>query len=374
MSSDQQGYYNIASNPGQPHPSGAGSTSPGGHTQTVYYPVQGPQRSFFTSLLLSLLGLFAVGVFAMFIFGIMLSAMFQMVGSGVVREQMRLPEKFLSGNERATHKIAVLTISGTILGNEDGFVKKQIEAIKKDENVKAVVLRVVSPGGSVSGSDYYLEHLKKMKREKNDIPVVVSMGSLATSGGYYVSMVGDEIFAEPTSITGSIGVIAPMYNLAELCEKIGVQSDPVVSGPHKAMGDITKPMSEEEKKIWQYLIDDSFARFKSIIRDGRPYFAENPEDLDALATGQVYTAQQALELKLIDEIGFIEDAAEKAISLAGLSANNSKVVKYTKTKGLIDELLLGSSGETNLQNRVFHAIAAPQPYYLMHGAIPDDRE
>jgi len=169
-------------------------------------------------------------------------------------------------------------------------------------------------------------------------------------------------------------VIAPMYNLAELCQKIGVSSDPIVSGPMKGMGNITKPMSEEEKKIWQTLIDDSFDHFKAIVREGRANFAANPEELDAIATGQVYTANQALENGLIDEIGFLDDAVEYAIDKAGLNSNNSKVVKYTSRKGLMDVLLEGQAEEAAAQTTIMNMLTNPQPYYLMPGALPDYRE
>ena len=327
------------------------------------------------SFFLFLCGLAAVAFAAMVLISVLLApflVLLQPETFASINEGL-LPEKYVSGEKTAADKVAILTISGTILGNEDGFVKKQIDSVTKDKQVKAVVLRIVSPGGTISGSDYYLEQLKKMKSER-EIPVVVSMGAMATSGGYYVAMAGDHLFAEQTTITGSIGVIAPMYNLAELCQKIGVSSDPIVSGPMKGMGNITKPMSEEEKKIWQTLIDDSFDHFKAIVREGRANFAANPEELDAIATGQVYTANQALENGLIDEIGFLDDAVEYAIDKAGLNSNNSKVVKYTSRKGLMDVLLEGQAEEAAAQTTIMNMLTNPQPYYLMPGALPDYRE
>ena len=374
MSTNPQDVYQIA---GNCPPNGPTGTTPGGPQlgNVVYYPIAARRQSIFMSFVLFLCGLFAVG-FVMFallsvIFMPFLALMqpetFASLNEGV------LPEKYVFGEKTATDKIAILSVSGTILGNEDGFVKKQIDSITKDKRVKAVVLRVVSPGGTISGSDYYLEQLKKMKSERK-IPVVVSMGAMATSGGYYVAMVGDRLFAEQTTLTGSIGVIAPMYNLSELCQKIGVSSDPIVSGPMKGMGNITKPMSEEEKKIWQSLIDDSFNHFKAVVREGRANFAAQPEQLDTIATGQVYTANQALENGLIDEIGFLDDAIEYAIDKAGLNTNNCKVVKYTNRKGLMDVLLEGQAEEAAAQTKIMNMLTSPQPYYLMPGALPDYKE
>jgi protease-4 len=163
-------------------------------------------------------------------------------------ENKKVSEKFFSGNHDSNEKIAIITIEGMIISNEDGFIAKAIQQATADENVKAVVLRVDSPGGTMTGSDYYLHLLKKMKSERR-IPVVVSMGSVAASGGYYVSMVGDEIYAEPATITGSIGVIASLFDASELLDTIGVKSTPITSGPFKAMGSFAKPMSEEERAI-----------------------------------------------------------------------------------------------------------------------------
>lgn len=371
--------------PGAPPPSGGvppygpgpgGFPPQGGPPQgnVVYYPIFQRQRSFLGTLILTLGGLCVLGFFSVLFLGAMFSVVVTSLQEASLQiEDAKPPEKFVSGNRNSKKKIIIMTISGTILGKEDGFVKKQIDAITSDPEVKAIVLRINSPGGTVTGSDYYLEHLKRMK-EETEVPIVVSMGSLATSGGYYVAMVGDVLFAEPTTWTGSIGVFSPMYNLSELCEKIGVSSDPIVSGPHKAMGNVTKPMSEEEKKIWQGLVDDSFARFKSVIREGRSHFEENPDELDALATGQVYTANQALELKLVDEIGFVEAAIERARDLAGLTENDSKVVKFTPVKGLVEALLESKSDPAAVQSRVFDAMSSPQLYYMMPGAFPDNRE
>ena len=178
------------------------------------------------------------------------------VAMAAAGSQRHLQEKFVSHNSRATdNKVAIITVEGVISETEDGFIKRQIDCVAEDENVKAVVLRVDSPGGTVSASDYLYHHLCKMAAGKRQIPMVVSMGGIAASGGYYVSMaVGhdpDTIFAEPTTFTGSIGVIIPHYDLAGLMDKIGVKEDSIVSGPLKEMGSPTRPMTPRKKRSFR---------------------------------------------------------------------------------------------------------------------------
>jgi len=285
-----------------------------------------------------------------------------------------LTEKYVSGDRQATEKVAILTIDGLITGSEDGFVVKQIRQIIKDDNVKAIVLRVDSPGGTMSGSDYYHHLLKKMKKERNDLPIVVSMGSIAASGGYYVSMVGDEIFAERSTITGSIGVIASLFDATELAKKIGVESKPITSGPHKSMGSMLRPMSDEEKAIWQRLIDDNFERFKEVIREGREEFAKDPASLDKLATGQIYTAAEAEANHLIDHLGFLDDAVAAAMNRAGLNENNAKAIKYRPKLKFIDILLESRSPNNILGKKTLLDLTTPRLYLLCPHALPIQEE
>lgn len=291
-----------------------------------------------------------------------------LAGSSAFDGAARLQERFVSHNERAKDKIAVITVEGTILEGR-GFVKRQIERVTKDDDVKAVVLRVNSPGGTVSGSDYIYHHLKKMTAEKQ-IPLVVSMGSLAASGGYYVAMaVGQRtektIFAEPTTWTGSIGVMIPHFNFAQFMADWGIEQDSVLSHRLKGMGSLTRKMTEEERAIFQGLVDESFARFKEVIRQGRPKFQADPAALDKLATGQVYTAQSAVRNGLIDEVGFLEDAVDQAINLARLSSDEVRVIDYKPEFSVID-LMLGQAkaGKAGLDVESLAELASPKAYYL----------
>src|SRR5258706_10396683 len=220
---------------------------------------------------------------------------------------------------------------------------KQIRTVRKDENVKGIVLRVDSPGGAVTGADYIFHHLKELKNEKG-CPVVVSMGGMAASGGYYVSMVvgdqKDSIFAEPTTTTGSIGVIIPHYDISGLLSKFDVKDDSISSHERKQMLSMTRPIPKEHRDIIQGYVNETFDRFKMIVKEGRPKFTKDAAALDKLATGEIFSADQALKHGLVDKIGFLEDAVERAIELAHLTKDEVQVVKYKKPVSLLDDFAL----------------------------------
>jgi len=338
---------------------------------TVVQPASNPTPPRNRSLLSRILSAF---FFLIFIGSLLLNVLFLslvgLVGFGAMDTEGRVQEKFFSHQYYATDKVAILDIEGVILSGE-GFFKHQIDhALKdaKDGQLKALVIRINSPGGTISGSDYMYHHLRELAKETN-IPIVVSMGPIAASGGYYASMaVGDTpdaIFAEPTTWTGSIGVVIPHYNLAGLMKELGVAEDSIASNPLKEMGSFTRPMTEEERKIFQNLVNDGFTRFKNIVKSGRPKFKQDPDALDKLATGQVFTADQALENGLIDKIGFIEDAVDRAIALAHLDKNNVKVVRYKPEPSLMN-LLLGaqSARQPNFNLAALLDAATPKAYYL----------
>lgn len=281
--------------------------------------------------------------------------------------ERRLREEFFSHNRRASEKVAIITLDGVILDETEGFVKRQIDRVRKDEQVKAVVFRVNSPGGTISGSDYLHHHLRKLAEDR-DIPIVVSMGGIAASGGYYVAMaVGDtpeSIYAEPSTFTGSIGVIIPRYDLSELLEGWGIQYDSVASGDLKGMGSMAKPLTEKERELFQQIVDEGFELFKRTIRSGRPAFREEPGALDQLATGQIFTAQQAAGNGLVDRIGFIESAVDRAIELAGLDPDDVKVVRYKPEPSLANVLFGAGSRGHPLDFRTLLELSTPRAYYL----------
>ncbi|MCI0333119.1 MAG: signal peptide peptidase SppA [Planctomycetes bacterium] len=283
-------------------------------------------------------------------------------------------EKYHSLSRTALNKIAIIDVSGAIMEGEDSFAKKQIDRVREDTSVVGVVVRINSPGGTVTGSDYLYHHLRELKEERGKeqpFPVVVSMGSVCASGGYYVAMsVGDEktsIFAEPTTWTGSIGVIIPHYDLSGTLKAIGVADDSIASGPLKQMGSPTKPMTDEERKVLQTLVDESFKGFKEIVASGRPQFKSDAAALDAAATGQIFTAKQALERGLVDKIGFVEDAISRVAELLGQDTDDLRCVKYEEPPTLISSLVgaeapLKPSGRVDLGALI--DLTTPRAYYL----------
>jgi protease-4 len=293
------------------------------------------------------------------------------------REYFNDPEKpqerFHSLARHGAQKIAIINVSGAIMEG-DGFVKRQIDAVAEDASVVAVVLRVNSPGGTVTGSDFIYHHLRQLL-EKRQIPLVVSMGSLCASGGYYLAMAAgdkpDVLYAEPMTITGSIGVVMPHYDLSGLLGLWSVKDDSLATGPLKQMGSPTKPMSESDRKALEAILADMFAGFKEVVTYGRPKFKADPAALDAVATGQVFTAKQALDRGLIDKIGFLEEAILRAADLAGVSTDDVRCVRYVPPTTFMGQLLGAQASAAKLQ---FDAatlldLAAPRAYYIWT-AIP----
>lgn len=271
------------------------------------------------------------------------------VTSGGSREGFQ--EKVVEGRGRA--KIAWIPIHGAIMRQEDGGgffhvpdpVDRAIKCLEQaadDADVKAVVLDVDSPGGGVTESDQIHHAVLKVKEAGK--PVLVLMGNLAASGGYYVSAPADVIMAHPTTVTGSIGVIAQLLNVEELVQKIGVRPVTIKSGAHKDLGSMTRPMTEEERQIFQALIDDMYGKFCGIVLDGRsavklPGGAPFTEaHLRRIADGRIYTATQALELGLVDAIGYRDDVLVRARQMAGVK--DARVIEYFHQPSLGD--LLGA--------------------------------
>lgn len=304
-------------------------------------------------------------------------------------------EETISGDETAPGKIVVLPIEGVIETDEYGFLREAIDCIADDERVRGVVLRINSPGGTIAGSDYYYTLLKDLKAEL-DVPIIASMGDVAASGGYYIATAADQIFAERSTLTGSIGVIVSMYDASELCEKVGVASTPVVSGPMKGMGDFMKKPTPEETAVWQALVDESYEQFLDVVRAGRPWYrgengenTENKEngessetaetavaeerdaELRRVADGRIYTAKQAKDLRLIDEIGFLDDAIDAAIEAAGLTPETAEVVRYEELESWTSALGLSAlTKRSEPLEKALDSVATPRGYYIIPRAFP----
>ena len=247
-------------------------------------------------------------------------------------------EKFHSGNATSTEKIAILKMEATIMPPYTERLIHQIDHAAKDKDVKGVLLVIDSPGGLVTDSHQIYHRLQKLQKEK---PVNVQMKRMAASGGYYIAMgAGPKatIFAEPTTWTGSIGVILPRYDLSKLAEKYGVASDALKTGPFKDSLNPFRPLSDDERKLWEGIIDQSFQKFITVIDENRD--ALDRDQVKALATGQIYTADDAKENKLIDQIGYEEDSIESLKERIDLK--NPRIVTYETPTSVLD-IILGNS-------------------------------
>ncbi|MEZ6118145.1 MAG: signal peptide peptidase SppA [Pirellulaceae bacterium] len=342
------------------------------HPEMVRRPASAPARTS-TALAYRFLGWLSWMGWVAFFFCLISLLGITAVFSDYFNTNHGIREKYVSGSKSiSADKVAVLTVSG-VIGMVDDYVKSQIERIREDDKVKAIVLRIDSPGGTITGSDYILHHLNQLTEEK-ELPLVASMGSVAASGGYYVAMaVGDQensIFAEPTTTTGSIGVIVPHYDISGLMEKYDVKDDSIASHPRKKMLSMTHEMGEEERTIVQEYVMDAFTRFKDVVKSGRPKFRNDEVALNDLATGQIYTANQALQLGLVDQHGFIEDAVVRAAELAGLDEGDYKVIKYSQPLTLMDALTSARAPSTKSGTNFEAALrlSTPQAYYLHSSA------
>ncbi len=244
-----------------------------------------------------------------------------------------LQETQVDGTGKA--KVLLIEISGMISSQEkEGFrptpsmiasVKEQLTRAAKDEQIKAIVLRINTPGGTVTASDIIYHELKTFKTIRK-VPIIASIMDLGTSGGYYIAAAADKVLAHPSSVTGSIGVIMLTVNAKGLLEKIGVEATAVTSGPRKDMGSPFRTMTVEERAIFQGLIDSFYQRFLTIVQEGRVNL--QMEQIKRLADGRIYTGEQAKEAGLVDEIGYLEDAVEVAKKQAGLT--DARVVTYQR--------------------------------------------
>lgn len=226
--------------------------------------------------------------------------------------------------------------SSTDEGINSEKVIKDLRKLKDDEDVKAVVLRVNSPGGSAYGSEQIWHAVSQLKKEK---PVIVSMGDYAASGGYYISCNADTIVAEPTTLTGSIGIFGMMPDAQGLTEKIGVHFDVVKTNPYADFGTITRPMNDDEKGLLQMHVNHGYELFLTRCSDGRGI---GMEELDKIAQGRVWTGSTAKELGLVDVLGGLDKALEIAIDKAGVDAYT--VMSYPKKESFFESLMSTNPG------------------------------
>ncbi|OFX16910.1 MAG: hypothetical protein A2Z18_01655 [Armatimonadetes bacterium RBG_16_58_9] len=223
---------------------------------------------------------------------------------------------------------------GNVSGSED--VVEQLEKARESSSVKAVVIRINSPGGSPAGSE---EIYRAIRRVRNSGKVVyASMGDVAASGGYYIAAPCNKIYSDASTITGSIGVIFETADLSSLFKKIGMNPETIKSGKYKDIGSPNRPLTSEERKLLQGIVDDTYATFVRAVSDGRKM---SIVDVKKIADGRVFTGAQARKIKLVDEIGGQYETV-RAAAVAGGIKGKPKVVEYRKAGWL--ESVLGGSG------------------------------
>jgi len=249
-----------------------------------------------------------------------------------------LQEETVEG--RGSSKILLLDLSGVLAEDVPGFsitappprvpllarVREELRKAEDDERVKALIVRINSPGGTITASDILYHELLAFKARKK-VPVIAVIMDVGASGGYYAALAADTIVVNPTTITGSIGVMMVTVNAQGLLEKIGVAPLAIKSGPMKDAGSPFRSLTEAERAVFQSIIDEMYGRFVGLIARSR----NMPEDrVRGIADGRVYTADQALKLGLVDRVGYLEDVVTLAKERAGLG--EAKVIMYHRPK------------------------------------------
>ncbi|HYR70919.1 MAG TPA: signal peptide peptidase SppA [Candidatus Acidoferrum sp.] len=260
-------------------------------------------------------------------------------------------------------KVAVVEVQGVIgVGADRGLdteaIIRTLGEYRDDPAVRAVVLRIDSPGGVVAPTQEIFTAVRRLREAKK--PVVASLGSVAASGGYYVAVSADRIFASPGTLTGSIGVVMQLANVEGLLKKVGVEYVVVKAGAYKDVGNFARAMTPEERRILQALLDDVYDQFISAVAEGRGL---DPQAVRAFAEGRIYSGRQAHGLKMVDDLGGLEDAIEAAAKMAGLPPK-PKVV-YPRRRFSLRELLRNEWGLGPVSRMLPAMETLRTPLYLM---------
>lgn len=273
-------------------------------------------------------------------------------------------------------RVAVLNVDGVIqdtgdtasffgtAGYNHSFFMEQLETIKEDPTVKAVVLAVNSPGGGVVESAEIYDKITEIQ-EETEKPFYVSMGAMAASGGYYIAAPADKIFVNEETLTGSIGVIMQSVNYGELAERYGVDFVTIKSGPYKDIMSPTRDMTEEERVLLQDMLNDSYESFVDVIEEGR---GMSEAEVKAVADGRIMNGRQAVKANLADDIGFEEDVIEQI--KADFDLGNAEVFQYGADEGWGSLLsmkmnsLFGSDIESQMISKLLTEYSSPRMMYL----------
>ena len=267
-------------------------------------------------------------------------------------------------------KIAIITGEGTIMSGKSGdgilgskTIVKAIRQARKNKNVKAIVLRINSPGGGVLASEDMWHEVMLTKKEK---PIIASMSGVAASGGYYMAMGCDKIVAMPNTITGSIGIFAMLFETSELMEdKIGLRFSRVKTGELADLGSPTKPYSDAEAAFFQNRINAGYETFTSKAAEGR---GMDIYDLKKVASGRVWTGLQAKEIGLVDELGGLDRAIELAAEAGGLEEDDFKIINYPAKKTFLQELMSQSTSQIK-ERSVREELGMFYPYFKQIGGL-----
>ncbi|MEM7229269.1 MAG: signal peptide peptidase SppA [Planctomycetota bacterium] len=272
--------------------------------------------------------------------------------------------------EGSSDRIAVIPIEGVIDSSTSRFVAAACKRIRQDGRIKAVVLRVDSPGGGVSASDQIWHELERLRADS--MTVVASFGGMAASGGYYVSCAADTIVAEPTCTTGSIGVIAQIMTMEDLMEKVGIEPVTLVAtgSPQKHVAnDIFRTWDDADRSKIMVMLDDAYTTFQQRVLDGRTDALASAAAIDTVADGSVFTATEALDLGLVDAIGYLDDAITTAENVAGLTKGRSEVITLRPPQPLFGPGMLAQRStaldlDATEIRRFVNELAAPRIMYL----------
>lgn len=350
-------------------PPGTPQTAPpAAQPQVIYCQAPPKRRSFFRKSIVTLFGLI---VLLSIIMNVYLAAILASQFQGPISQSV-----LRKGDEKNT--VAVYGITGVLDGAAAASFEMFYREVARDPKVRAIVLRVNSPGGGVTASDQIHEMVQRLKTESGK-KVVVSMGGVAASGGYYVSAPADEIFAEPTTITGSIGVLMGWFVLEGTLEKIGVEPMVLKSTSARGWKDelsmFTQP-DDRQRKHLQEVLDKLQDRFETVVRDGRKGKLQEKENSYTLTVGKgdqarqvqhtetaplngkVYLADEAKALGLIDEIGYLNEAIDRAVKLAGVG--NPSVIRYSPRKGFLDQLLSAKAESLSVNADLLDRLQTPR--------------
>ena len=253
-------------------------------------------------------------------------------------------------------KVAVVEIEGIIV--DGSAAVRELREHAENPSIKAVVLRVNSPGGVVAPTQEIFGAIQRARKAGK--PVVASLGAVAASGGYYVAVAADRIYANPGTLTGSIGVVMQLANLEGLLKKVGVEYVVVKAGAYKDVGNFARTMSPEERRMLQALLDDVYSQFVEAVSEGRGL---EKKDVLAFAEGRIYSGQQALALKMVDELGGFEEAVEAAGKLANISGRPKLV--YPRKKFSFRDLVESRLGLAGVGPLLPALSGIRTPLYLM---------